>query len=172
MQTAPQRGGRLARALRRVPVLRALVAGDRWRYAVSFLALGINLYSAAQIHNDYYSAVGGIGWIVSLLMLVLAFLSERPTLGHDADTGPPDVEERTDTRLSLRMEWAIFLAIFVIALLLRVYRLDDWTTGTARRRGRSRHGRAQHRPGARRSRRSSPAGSASLISTTTASPSA
>lgn len=115
-----------------VVVPRALAArlGDRWRYLVAFLALALNLYSANQLRSDYYSTVGGVGWVLSLILLLLAFVGEHRQVTRDIDTKrADDVERRTDWRPSPRVEWTIFLALFVIAFALRLYRLDDWTTG-------------------------------------------
>jgi DNA-binding beta-propeller fold protein YncE len=117
--------------LRLLPRALAARMGDRWRYGVAFLALALNLYSANQLRSDYYSTGGGLGWVISLILLVLAFVGERRHPARDADAGADavDVERRTDWRLPPRIEWAIFLGLFVLAFVLRLYRLDDWTTG-------------------------------------------
>ena len=102
------------------------------RYALTALALGLNLFSVNRIHEDYYSALGGYGWIASLLLLFVAFIGYRPavaTRGVSADAGVQEIEDRTDFHFSRKVEIAIVVGIFLLALGLRFYRLDDWTTG-------------------------------------------
>src|SRR3712207_7585379 len=38
------------------------------RYALASAALGLNLFSASQLRENYYSAVGGYGWLLSLVL--------------------------------------------------------------------------------------------------------
>jgi 4-amino-4-deoxy-L-arabinose transferase-like glycosyltransferase/sugar lactone lactonase YvrE len=131
-EARPGLAARLAARLPTVPLpqwVARLLGNGRWRYGVAFLALGLNLWSMGRIQADYYSSAGGSGWVISLVMLVLAFVGERPQPGRDADAGISDIEDETDPKMSRRVEWAIFLGIFAIALALRFYRLDDWTMG-------------------------------------------
>ena len=51
------------------------------RYGIALVALAINVYSALQLRGDYYSAMGGIGWVVSLIILFCAFLGYRTKAG-------------------------------------------------------------------------------------------
>ncbi len=99
------------------------------RYVLAFAALGLNLFSASLLHTDRYSALGGWGWLASLILLLAAFIGYRPGVGSDADAGIRDVEDLTDWRISRKLEIAIVLGIFALALFLRFYRLGDWTTG-------------------------------------------
>lgn len=104
--------------------------GTALRYALAAAALALNIYSVAQLRGDYFSAVGGYGWLASIVLLVVAFIGYRPRrIGSDADAGVREIEDRTDIRISRRMEIAIFLVIFALAAALRFYRLGDWTTG-------------------------------------------
>jgi hypothetical protein len=100
-----------------------------FRYLLAFAALGLNLYSAAQLRSDYYSVVGSVGWVASLLLLLLAFVGHRARVGGPVDRGVEDVEDRTDWRISRSLEIAIALAIIALGVGLRLYRLGDWTTG-------------------------------------------
>lgn len=99
------------------------------RYLIAFVAFALNLYSANLIRQDYYSAVGGWGWVASLLLLVLAFVRQGPSPVRSLDAGIVEVEDRTDPRISRRVEIAIVAVIFMIGLFFRFYRLGDWTTG-------------------------------------------
>ncbi len=99
------------------------------RYVVAFIALALNIYCAGLLRQDYYSAVGGYGWLFSLLLLVFAFVGERPPIVREIDDPQDDVVHRTDLRLPVRLEVLIVAAIFVVALALRLYRLGDITTG-------------------------------------------
>lgn len=99
------------------------------RYVVALVALALNLYSANLIRQDYYSAIGGWGWVASLLLLVLAFVRQGPVPARSLDAGIVEVEDRTDPRPSRRVEIIIVAAIFMIGLFFRFYRLGDWTTG-------------------------------------------
>ncbi len=100
------------------------------RYLVALLALALNLYSAGQLRGNYYSVVGSLGWVASLIILAVAFFGERRTVVSAIDSpGSSDIEERTDIRISRRVETAIVFLIFALALGLRLYRLGDWTTG-------------------------------------------
>jgi 4-amino-4-deoxy-L-arabinose transferase-like glycosyltransferase len=93
------------------------------------VALGINMYSTGQLRSNYYSVVGGFGWLASLVLLALVFIGERRKESLDADRDQTDVEDRTHLHIPRRLEIAIFIGIFLLAFALRVYRLDDWTAG-------------------------------------------
>ncbi|MFL5734786.1 MAG: PA14 domain-containing protein [Chloroflexia bacterium] len=100
------------------------------RYGLALVALGLNIYAVwGQLRFDFSSAIGGWGWLVSVVLLLVAFLGYRTKLGSDADAGIHDVEDRTDLRLARKVEIAIIVAIFLLAMAIRLYRLDDWTTG-------------------------------------------
>jgi sugar lactone lactonase YvrE len=100
------------------------------RYVLAAGALALNLYSIGQLRAaNYDSAVGGIGWAVSLVVLILAFLGHNPAPKRSADVDRAGVEERTDWRIPRKLEIAIFIAILLLAFGMRFYRLDDWTTG-------------------------------------------
>jgi len=100
------------------------------RYALAFVALALNLYSTDLLrHQSYVSLTGGVGWAISLLLLLLAFVGHRAHAHQSADAGLVEVEDRTDLAIPRLLEIAIFLAIFLLALGLRLYRLDDWQTG-------------------------------------------
>ncbi|MBF6611629.1 MAG: glycosyltransferase family 39 protein [Chloroflexi bacterium] len=100
------------------------------RYLVALVALALNLYSAGQLRGNYYSVAGSLGWVASLIILALAFFGERRTVVSATDAhGGSDIEERTDLRLSRRVETVVVFLIFLLALGLRLYRLGDWTTG-------------------------------------------
>ncbi len=99
------------------------------RCVLAFAALGLGVYSTLQLRRDYNSPIGGIGWALSLILLVVAFIGDRPPRGRDADARAQDVEDRTAWHLPIRWEVLIVLGIFVLALALRVYHVDDWTFG-------------------------------------------
>lgn len=100
------------------------------RSVLAFLALLLNLYSVVALRRNAYDSVSaGLGWLASLLLLAAAFAGVRTRNGNPEATRDAGVEERTDLRLPRAAEIAIFLAIFVLALGLRLYRLGDWTGG-------------------------------------------
>jgi 4-amino-4-deoxy-L-arabinose transferase-like glycosyltransferase len=101
----------------------------RWRYALAFGALALNIYSAMQLRADYYSALGGLGWLASLVLLLVAFIGHRPNPGIDADAGVLDVQDRTDIRISRMLETLLVVGILGLALGFRLYRLGDVTAG-------------------------------------------
>src|SRR5207237_9917594 len=72
--------------------------------------------------------IGGWGWFASLFLLIVCFLGERRKPVHEVDDHT-DVEERTDFRIPRSVEIAIVVGIFALGLILRLYRLGDWTTG-------------------------------------------
>lgn len=110
--------------------LPAFAARRAWpRYLVALAALLLNLFSAGRLRADFSSRLGGFCWLASLLLLVAAFAGERPRLPRPTRPTPKDIEDRTDLRISLRTEILLLLAIFALALGLRLYRLGDWTTG-------------------------------------------
>ena len=113
----------------RMRVFRRVLGGERWRWGLALLAFLLNLYCANQLRSDYYSAVGGYGWAVSLILLLLAFVGERPVPHRSLDAGAEDVEDRTDVRLPWRIETVLFLGLVALTFAMRFYRLDDWTTG-------------------------------------------
>ena len=99
------------------------------RWLVALGAVGINVYSVARLRSGgYEDSVGAWGWVASLVLLLLAFVGDRPHL-PTLEVEGSDVEERTDFRPSRRVELAIFLTILGLGLALRLYRLGDWTTG-------------------------------------------
>jgi PA14 domain/Dolichyl-phosphate-mannose-protein mannosyltransferase len=108
---------------------RSLRSGQAWRYILAFAALGLNLFAVSQLRADYYSAVGGWGWLASLVLLLVAFIGHRPRPGIDADAGVQDVEDHTDIHISRLLETVLVLGILALALGLRVYRLGDLTAG-------------------------------------------
>ncbi len=104
--------------------------GGPWpRYLLAFAALGLNLYSAGRIRADYFSVVGGLGWVASLLLLLLAFVGERRKVLRENDYDAHDVEDRAALRIPRWVEIAIVVGIIALAFALRFYRLGDWTTG-------------------------------------------
>lgn len=104
------------------------VSAAWWRYALAFLALGINIYSAGRLRGDFYSAIGSWGWLLSLAILLVAFFRERPKPVQELDPHT-DIVEQTDTRISRKVEIAIVLIIFALGLGLRLLNLGEWTTG-------------------------------------------
>ncbi len=103
------------------------LAGSWPRYVIAALALLVNLYSADQLRKDYYSPLGGYGWLLSLLILAAAFIGERKKPVLPSDPHAKDIEDRTRVRLPRRVEVGVFMAIFLLAFGLRLFRLDDWT---------------------------------------------
>jgi sugar lactone lactonase YvrE len=97
------------------------------RYVIALSALGLNWYCANLLRKDYFSPIGGYGWLLSLVILALAFVRERRKEVPSADPHSKDVEDRTQLRLPRWLEVGILLGIFMLALGLRVFRLDDWT---------------------------------------------
>ncbi|HET9495693.1 MAG TPA: glycosyltransferase family 39 protein, partial [Chloroflexia bacterium] len=116
---------RWTQAMDRFPFL-----GGPWpRYVVAFAGLGLNLYCANLIRQDYFSAVGGWGWVLSLLIIAGAFLREPKQERTSQDADAVDIEDRTDLRLPRWAEIALVAGIVVVALVFRLYRLDDLTGG-------------------------------------------
>jgi sugar lactone lactonase YvrE/4-amino-4-deoxy-L-arabinose transferase-like glycosyltransferase len=99
-----------------------------WRYSLAFAALLINLFAAQLLRANYYSALGSWAWLLSLALLLLAFVREPKRHVRDLDPST-DIMEQTDVRLSRRVEVAIVIAIFLLALGLRLLNLGEWTTG-------------------------------------------
>lgn len=119
---------RLAR-LRAVRARYPFVVGILPRYIVAFAALGLNVFSTSQLRSNYYSVVGSLGWVASLLLLVVAFLGERKRAVKSSDYDLRDNEDRDRISMSRWIEMAILLGICALAFAMRVYRLDDWTGG-------------------------------------------
>ena len=92
------------------------------RYALAFVALGINIYSVQAIRHDYYSAIGSWGWLFSLVLLLVAFFGERRRPVREVDSHT-DIIEQTDSRIPRKVEVAIFLVIFLMGLGLRLLNL-------------------------------------------------
>lgn len=118
--------GRLKRILRKLSTMPA-----RLRYGLALAALALNLFSVSQLRGDYYSVVGSLGWVASLLLLVLAFVGHRPKtdpgVAESVAAQDQDVEDTTDIAIPRKLEIAIIFAIFALGLGLRLYRLDDWS---------------------------------------------
>jgi hypothetical protein len=106
-------------------------------YGLGIIAVGLNLYSAAQLRGDYHSVVGSLGWVASLVLLLAAAVGVGR--GRSEASGSPlaaeqgleaqDVEDRTALKLPRRLEIAILLGIVVLGLAFRLYRLGDVTAG-------------------------------------------
>ncbi|HKP53410.1 MAG TPA: PA14 domain-containing protein [Chloroflexia bacterium] len=130
-QAAPEKARRFnppwLPAWHRLTARYSFLAGPWPRYVIAALALILNLYSADQLRKDYFSPVGGFGWLLSLLILAAAFIRERKKPVLPADPHVKDIEDRTRLRLPRRVEVGIFLSIFLLAFGLRLFRLDDWT---------------------------------------------
>ncbi|MEO8287333.1 MAG: PA14 domain-containing protein [Chloroflexota bacterium] len=107
----------------------SLRAGRWARYLLAFLGFAIALYCSNLIRQDNYSALGGWGWLAGLAIMLLAFVGERPGPVRDLDSGIVEVEDRTDPRPGRRRELVILAGILILAVFLRLYRLDDWTAG-------------------------------------------
>src|SRR5207237_6702443 len=92
------------------------------RYGLAFLALGLNLFSAYQLHlNHYDTAIGGMGWLLSLVLLLGAFVGYRPRtgaeVGGEVGRATQEVEgPSADWHISRKLEIAIVLGIFALAL--------------------------------------------------------
>lgn len=86
-----------------------------WVLALAMVGSGV----AGVLAKAYpYGAASGVVWLASLgLVGLAAWLHDRgvPPLSTLPDTAPP----------WLRMDWALALALFVVALALRLYRLSD-----------------------------------------------
>jgi hypothetical protein len=103
--------------------------GAAGRAALAGVALVVNVFSVARLRSGGYDdPAPALGWVVSLLVLLVAFVGHRPH-APAAQRDGSDVEERTDFRPSSRAEIAIAFAIFALGLALRLHRLGDWTTG-------------------------------------------
>jgi len=99
-------------------------------YLIVFLALLLNLFSVVYLRRNFYDSVSaGLGWLASLALLAGAFAGDQWRNGTGLRTSGAEVEERTDLRLPRTLEISIFVAIFALALGLRLYRLGDWTSG-------------------------------------------
>lgn len=124
--TARSRGSDLLSALLlRFPNLRS--TGPR--YLLAFAALLLNIYSANTLRADYFSVVGSIGWLISLVLLLVAFIGERRPKLRDPNATAIDNEARDRVRMAFLVELGFVLAILALAFFLRVYRLDDLTGG-------------------------------------------
>ncbi|MEA2573706.1 MAG: hypothetical protein QOH93_1004, partial [Chloroflexia bacterium] len=99
------------------------------RYLLTVVALFLNIYSANTLRANYYSAVGSIGWLMSLGFLLAAFIGERRPKLRDPNAVALDNEDRDRVRMQFVVELAFVLAIVVLAFFLRVYRLDDLSGG-------------------------------------------
>ena len=108
---------------------RFLPRGEWWRYLVAIVGFGIAIYCASLIHMDYFSAAGGWGWLAGIVIMALAFVREKRKPVVDLDSGIVEAEDRTDPGISRRTEAIIVVAIFLLAIFFRLYRLDDWATG-------------------------------------------
>ncbi|HET6262979.1 MAG TPA: PA14 domain-containing protein, partial [Chloroflexia bacterium] len=95
------------------------------RYLLAIVALLLNVYSANTLRGDYYSAVGSIGWLISLVLLLVAFIGERRPKLRDPNTGAADNEDRDRVRMAVVIEIGFVLAILMLAFYLRVHRLGD-----------------------------------------------
>lgn len=122
------RASRMA-ALRVLSARHPFAVGTLLRYVAAFAALGLNLFSTSQLRSNYYSVVGSLGWVASLLLLVVAFLGERKREVKSNDYSPRDNEDRDRISMSRWVETAILLSICALTFAMRVYRLDDWTGG-------------------------------------------
>lgn len=99
------------------------------RYVLLLAGFTIAISGATLLRGDYYSALGGWGWLAGLCLMALAFVGEprKPVVSLDAAT--VEVEDSTDPRPGRVKEAIIFAAILALALVFRLYRLDDWTGG-------------------------------------------
>jgi sugar lactone lactonase YvrE len=95
------------------------------RYLLAFVALLLNVYSANTLRGDYYSSVGSIGWLISLALLLVAFIGQRRPKLSDQNAGAADNEDRDRVRLAVVIEIGFVLAIIMLAFYLRVHRLGD-----------------------------------------------
>ena len=81
-----------------------------------------------MLRANYYSTLGSWGWLLSLAILLLAFVREPKRHVRELDPHT-DIMDETDVHLSRRVEVGIVIAIFLLALGLRMLNLGDWTTG-------------------------------------------
>lgn len=104
------------------------LAGPWPRYLLAAAALALNIWSVGELRREnYFSLVGGYGWLLSLVLLAFAFVRERPRPHLPADPDSIDIEDRTRLRMARYVEVILLSIIVVLALGLRVFRLDDWT---------------------------------------------
>lgn len=93
------------------------------------LSLALSLTGAIQLHlGQYSSTAGGLLWLASLAVLLLAFRRQS--------SNPPSRTVRLETHTTQEngfrpriVRTLPFLAILLLALAFRFHRLDDWTTG-------------------------------------------
>jgi sugar lactone lactonase YvrE len=106
-----------------------IIAGPWPRYLLALIALALNLWSANEIRQNYFSVLAGWTWFGSMGLLALAFVRERKRGVQDLDAARDDIEERTDLRFPRRVEFLLVAGIIMMALVFRFYRLGDWFTG-------------------------------------------
>jgi SAM-dependent methyltransferase/4-amino-4-deoxy-L-arabinose transferase-like glycosyltransferase len=94
------------------------------RLVLCGLAALSNLLSWLLLRNDWASRGGGILWLVSLVLLIMAFA--RETNEETTDRSP---ETEHPWRLPHGIELAAFAAIMLLAAIMRLWRLGDLSAG-------------------------------------------
>ncbi|MDP9325826.1 MAG: glycosyltransferase family 39 protein [Candidatus Dormibacteraeota bacterium] len=104
--------------------------GDRWglgRVGLVVIALVVNAQSVAMLRQDWASRPGGVMWVSSVGLLLLASLS---------GWGPSGLSERfrrlaheSRPRLRAGLEIAAVAGVLLLALVLRLWRLGDPAPG-------------------------------------------
>ena len=99
---------------------------NRIRLGVLAFAAVANIVAIAILSDDWYSFPGGWLWALSMVVVVLAFLGEHP----DVASVDEDVEsEKYGWRISRWIEAVVVLAILILALIMRAWRLGDLRPG-------------------------------------------
>ena len=104
----------------------------RWistgRYSLVGVALVINVASALLLRANFNSIIGGLGWVLSLVLIAAPFVREKRGTLVSVDA-TDDIEDQSDPRLSRKWELALVVGVIALAFFFRFYRLGDWTTG-------------------------------------------
>ncbi|MGH2442804.1 MAG: glycosyltransferase family 39 protein, partial [Chloroflexota bacterium] len=101
---------------------------DRTRIAIVVAAIVINVFAILLLRADWYSLAGGVLWVVSLALLIVAYTGEpKSPSGETVSTGAA-TRQRFWNRKHM-IEAAFLIAILGVALTLRLWRLGDLAPG-------------------------------------------
>jgi 4-amino-4-deoxy-L-arabinose transferase-like glycosyltransferase/sugar lactone lactonase YvrE len=112
-------------------VARRIVAQARgqWRVGIVLVAVGLNAFSVNQLRLNYSSLMSGLGWLASLILLLLAVVGWPSPAVVAVDEDTAESQDGPTFRVPPHIEAAVFIALCLLAFGLRIYRLGDLTTG-------------------------------------------
>lgn len=97
------------------------------RLGISVLALAINFLGIRILQNNWYSWPGSLLWLASILVLLAVWIGEP---SEPVEEGSHSIRGRAmHWTLPPRIEWAVFAAIMLLAIGLRLWRLGDLAPG-------------------------------------------